>query len=73
MLTTAPLLIEEVITHHGVPRELLSDQGAAFLSLLLKEVYQLIGQPITRRIGGAVNRMLLSKMVGRTGMSRVSH
>ena len=28
---------------HGVPTELLSDRGSAFLSVLLQEVYQLLG------------------------------
>ena len=42
-LTIARLLIEHVISCHGVPREPLSDQGPAFLSKLLKEMWQLIG------------------------------
>ena len=33
--TIAKLLVEEVISRHGVPRELLSDRGPAFLSKLL--------------------------------------
>ena len=35
--------MENIITRHGVPRELLSDRGAAFLSGLMKEVYRLMG------------------------------
>ena len=42
-LSIARLLVEEVISHHGVPRELLSDRGAAFLSSQMKGVYQLMG------------------------------
>ena len=42
-LTIARLLVSEIISRHGVPRELLSDRGAAFLSKLLHEVYRLMG------------------------------
>ena len=42
-LTIARLLVSEIISHHGVPRELLSDRGAAFLSKLLHELYRLMG------------------------------
>ena len=42
-LTIAKLLVTEIISRHGVPRELLSDRGAAFLSKLLQEVYRLMG------------------------------
>ena len=42
-LTIAKLLVEEIISRHGVPRELLSDRGAAFLSKLLHEIYRLMG------------------------------
>ena len=42
-LTIARLLIAEIISRHGVPRELLSDRGAAFLSKLLHELYRLMG------------------------------
>ena len=41
-LTIAKLLVEEVISRHGVPKELLSDRGAAFLSSLLKEIAQIM-------------------------------
>ena len=41
--TIAKHLVENIITRHGVPRELLSDRGAAFLSGLMKEVYRLMG------------------------------
>ena len=42
-LTIAKLLVEEVISQHGVPRELLSDRGASFLSKLLAEICSLMG------------------------------
>ena len=42
-LTVARLLVEQVISRHGVPAELLSDRGKAFLSKLLHEVYDLMG------------------------------
>lgn len=41
--TIARLLVEQIVCRHGVPAELLSDRGAAFLSKLLNEVYQLMG------------------------------
>ena len=37
-LTIARLLVEQVISRHGVPSQLLSDRGAAFLSNLLREL-----------------------------------
>ena len=42
-LTIAQLLVGKIISRHGVPGELLSDRGAAFLSGLMEEVYRLIG------------------------------
>ena len=42
-LTIARLLVESIICRHGVPVELLSDRGRAFLSGLMQEVYQLMG------------------------------
>ena len=41
--TVAQLLVEHIISHHGVPAELLSDRGANFLSGLLQEVCSLMG------------------------------
>ena len=41
--TIARLLVEQVVSHHGVPRELLSDRGRAFLSGLMQEVELLLG------------------------------
>ena len=37
-LTIARLLVEQVISRHGVPSQLLSDRGLAFLSNLVQEV-----------------------------------
>ena len=42
-LTIARLLVERVVPQHGVPAELLSDRGTAFLSKLIHEVYSLMG------------------------------
>lgn len=42
-LTIAKLLVEHIISRHGVPGELLSDRGPAFLSKLLQAVCQLMG------------------------------
>ena len=42
-LTVAQLLVREVIPRHGIPRQLLSDRGSAFLSKLMMEIYKLLG------------------------------
>ena len=42
-LTIAKLLVEEIISRHGVPRELLSDRGTNFLSKLMQEVCGVMG------------------------------
>ena len=42
-LTVAHLLVEHVISRHGVPTQLLSDRGAAFMSQLVKEIGELMG------------------------------
>ena len=42
-LTIAKLLVEHIVSRHGVPGELLSDRGKAFLSKLMYEVYKLLG------------------------------
>jgi len=34
--TIARLLVEEIVSHHGVPAEILSDRGRTFLSGLRK-------------------------------------
>lgn len=41
--TIARLLVEEIVSRHGVPAEVLSDRGSAFLSSLMKEVEELLG------------------------------
>ena len=42
-LTIAELFVAEIICRHGVPGQLFSDHGAAFLSRLLKEICKLLG------------------------------
>ncbi len=78
-LTIAKLLVEEVISRHGVPAELLSDRGAAFLSTLVREMCELMGihrlnttayHPQTDGLVERFNRTLtnmLSKRVERNG------
>ena len=39
----AKLLVEKIISHHGVPSELLSDRGPSFLSGLMEEIYSAMG------------------------------
>ena len=41
--TIAKLLVEKIVSRHGVPSEVLSDRGRAFLSELMKEVQDLLG------------------------------
>ena len=41
--TIAKLLVEEIVSRHGVPAEVLSDRGQAFLSGLMREVELLLG------------------------------
>ena len=41
--TIATLLVEHIVSRHGVPSEVLSDRGKAFLSALLREVELLLG------------------------------
>ena len=42
-LTIARLLVTKIIPQHGVPSQLLSDRGSAFLSSLMFEIYRLMG------------------------------
>ena len=42
-LTIGQLLVTEVISRHGVPRQLLSDRGSALLSSLIRDVCKLVG------------------------------
>ena len=71
-ITIAHLLVEEVICRHGVPAELLSDRGSAFLSALLQDVYQLMGthkvsttayHPQTDGLVERFNRTLIDMLV----------
>ena len=39
--TIAKMFVEHVVCRHGAPRELLSDQGANFLSDLVAEMWKL--------------------------------
>ena len=41
--TIAKLLVEKIVSRHGVPLQLLSDRGGAFLSKLLQEIAALLG------------------------------
>ena len=41
--TIAKLLVEKIVSRHGVPSQQLSDCGGAFLSKLLKEIRALLG------------------------------
>ena len=41
--TIARLLVEEVVSWHGVPEQLLSNRGANFLSGLISEICKLLG------------------------------
>ena len=40
--TIAILFVENIVCHHGVPEELLSDRGTNFLSELMQEVCNLL-------------------------------
>ena len=41
--TIPKLFVEEIVCHHGVPSQLLSGHGAAFLSYLMTEICKLLG------------------------------
>ena len=84
-LTIAELLVEKVISRHGVPAELLSDRGQAFLSRLMVDVYGLLGirkanttayHPQTDGLVERFHRTLtdmLAKNVKRTGRDWDGH
>lgn len=74
--TIARLLVERVIPQHGVPRELLSDRGANFLSKLVAEVCRLVGtkkintstyHPQTDGLVERFHRTLLDMLSKKTG------
>ena len=39
----AKLFMKQIVCRHGVPAQLLSDRGAAFLSHLLMQICELLG------------------------------
>ena len=41
--TIAKLLVDQIVCRHGVPAQLLSDRGMAFLSQLMQEVCSVLG------------------------------
>ena len=77
--TIARLLVEEIVSRHWVPEEILSDRGRSFLSGLMKELETLLGfhkvntsayHPQTDGLVERYNRILtamLSKTVQKTG------
>ena len=76
-LTIPNLFVWEVVCRHGVPAQLLSDQGNAFFSLILREVCEVLGvkntiayHPQTDGLVERFNRTLtnmLAKRVKRNG------
>ena len=54
-LTIAKLLVEEIIPKHGVPNEMLSNRGPAFLSKVMCDIYRLLGA-YHRRTDGLIER-----------------
>ena len=59
-LTIARLMVEQVISRHRVPSQLLSDRGACFLSYLMQELCTVMRQRsilphITLRQMGCLN------------------
>ena len=77
--TIARLLVEEIVSRHGVPERLLSDRGPNFLSSLIEKVCQLLGTTKVNTSGyhpqcdGLVEKFnstlinMLSKSVGKYG------
>lgn len=61
--TVARAFVETVVLRHGVPRQLLTDQGSNFVSRLMKDVYDLLGidkrqtTPYHPACNGAVERL----------------
>ena len=69
--TIATLLVEEIVSRHGVPAEVLSDRGRSFLSSLMAEVRKLLGihqvnttayHPQTDGLVERFNRTLISML-----------
>ena len=74
-VTIAKLLVEEVISRHGVPSEVLSDRGKSYLSGLMKEAELLLGykklnttayHPQTDGLVERYNRTLISMLAKTT-------
>ena len=74
-LTIAKLLVEQIIPWHGVPKELLSDHGPAFLLKVMCDVCCLLGvhklntsayHPRTDGLVKHFNRTLTSMLAKRT-------
>ena len=70
----AELFVEEIVCRHGVPGQLLSDRGAAFLSRLLKEICIFLGvkktnttayHPQTNKLTERFNRTLTDMLAKR--------
>lgn len=73
--TIAKLLVEEIVSRHGVPAEILSDRGRTILSGLMKEVGELLGfhrvnttayHPQTDGLVEQFNRTLTTTMLAKT-------
>ena len=66
-LTVAELFVREFIPRHGVPRQLLSDRGASFLSKIMMEVYKLLGThnhlSSTRRLPHGAHEQIITEYV----------
>ena len=69
--TVATLLVEQIVSRHGVPAEILSDRGCCFLSNLMVEVRKLLGihsvnttayHPQTDGLVERFNRTLISML-----------
>ena len=70
-ITVAQHFVEQIVSRHGVPSELLSDRGMTFLSKLMNEVYRLMGthkanttayHPQTDGLVERLNRTLLDML-----------
>ena len=59
-LTSAKLFVEEVVSRHGVPSQLLSDRGQAFLSKLMGEVCEVLLHITRKRMGSSSVLTVLS-------------
>ena len=84
-LTIANLFVWEVVCRHGVPSQLLSDRGAAFLSQLMAQVCEVLGvkkvnttayhpqtDGLVERFNGTLTNML-AKRVERCGADWDQH